>query len=367
MNALDLAMNSAAFWLQGLIAFQSLFFAVFLLSVRGPKRQANALLAAFLCTLAWQMLNNLLPPGSPFPNLNPALGLLFGPLQFLYTRALVHRKSQLKLRDLGHGVPFLIALVLLFAVRLDIATFALAIYLSLALYLWRALRLVGRYRGVLAEVHSTGGPMDLSWLLEWFALAFLILLADASHFWIDYGRIDPWRPFAELVLFGLLLVMVLRFVVLGLRHPRLFVGIGEEDLTVAREAADACRKRQPADGELQRRGCALEAFLDAERPELDPGLTLAALARRYGQSPRRVSRTVNAAFGMSFSEWINRRRVEEARRLLSAQPERTVLDILQAAGFASKSTFNDAFKRYAGETPTQFRKRQSAARRTAET
>ncbi|WP_434668377.1 helix-turn-helix domain-containing protein [Aeromonas sp. NJAU223] len=64
---------------------------------------------------------------------------------------------------------------------------------------------------------------------------------------------------------------------------------------------------------------------------------------------------MNACSGGHFYDWINRYRVEEAKRLLQGSEE-TVASICYQAGFNSKSTFNTAFRRHTGLTPSAFRR-----------
>ncbi|MCE9574583.1 MAG: AraC family transcriptional regulator [Deltaproteobacteria bacterium] len=85
----------------------------------------------------------------------------------------------------------------------------------------------------------------------------------------------------------------------------------------------------------------------------EPELSLADLARRLGTNTRYLSRAFNEGLGVSFSELINRQRVEEAKRRLGGEGE--ILAIALEVGFASKASFNRAFKAYAGCTPSEFR------------
>ncbi|MES3033399.1 MAG: helix-turn-helix domain-containing protein [Gemmatimonadota bacterium] len=89
----------------------------------------------------------------------------------------------------------------------------------------------------------------------------------------------------------------------------------------------------------------------------DPALTLARLAALLDTSTRSVSRTLNEGSGESFNDFINRIRVEEAAAILSTPGAPDVLRVAFDVGFASKASFNRAFQRHLGTTPTQLRAR----------
>ena len=63
---------------------------------------------------------------------------------------------------------------------------------------------------------------------------------------------------------------------------------------------------------------------------------------------------------IDFSNFINRYRVDEAKKLLGEDPDRTVLTICYHVGFGSKTSFNVTFKEYTGMTPTRYRDLHSA-------
>jgi AraC-like DNA-binding protein len=103
----------------------------------------------------------------------------------------------------------------------------------------------------------------------------------------------------------------------------------------------------------------LREVLDTERPYLDPDLRAEALAARIGASTRELSEVLRLEFGTGFFAFVNALRVEEARRQLAdpANDDRTVLDVLYASGFNSKSAFHRAFRETVGETPSAYRRR----------
>ncbi|MFM4824058.1 helix-turn-helix domain-containing protein [Aeromonas bivalvium] len=92
----------------------------------------------------------------------------------------------------------------------------------------------------------------------------------------------------------------------------------------------------------------------------DPALSLGKLAQLCGLSTHQASSAINGCSGGNFYDWLNRHRVEEAKRLLQESDE-TVASVCYQAGFNSKSTFNTAFRRHTGQTPSEFRRRPGVA------
>jgi ligand-binding sensor domain-containing protein/AraC-like DNA-binding protein len=100
-------------------------------------------------------------------------------------------------------------------------------------------------------------------------------------------------------------------------------------------------------------------LMDEERLFLDPDLTLNKLSLRLRVHYNHLSRIINERFGLSYNDFINKYRIEEARRKLTSPEEKesTVLDIAYNTGFYSKSVFNAAFKKFTGMTPTEYRQK----------
>jgi len=71
-----------------------------------------------------------------------------------------------------------------------------------------------------------------------------------------------------------------------------------------------------------------------------------------------LSYLLNDSFGVNFFNFVNRYRVDEAKRLmLSGQNKHlNLLGIAYSAGFNSKTTFNIAFKKQTGLSPSEFMK-----------
>ena len=98
--------------------------------------------------------------------------------------------------------------------------------------------------------------------------------------------------------------------------------------------------------------------MEKEQLFLDSHLSLPELATRLGCSINHLSQAINEGHGVSFFDFINRYRVQEATNIL-VQDERaspSILDVALAVGFNSTSTFYAAFKKSTGLTPAQYRR-----------
>ena len=95
-----------------------------------------------------------------------------------------------------------------------------------------------------------------------------------------------------------------------------------------------------------------------EHPYRDPDLTLPNLAERLDTTPHKLSEVLNTELGQTFYDFINKYRVDDVRRRLAESRSKNlnVLTVAMDAGFASKSTFNQVFKKQTGQTPSTYRK-----------
>ena len=100
--------------------------------------------------------------------------------------------------------------------------------------------------------------------------------------------------------------------------------------------------------------------MNAEELYREPRLGLAHLARKVGYSSREISEAINGVMLMSFSDFINRFRVEDVKaKMVVPNQKLSILGLAYEAGFNSKSSFNAVFKRFEGCSPTSYLKRMS--------
>lgn len=97
--------------------------------------------------------------------------------------------------------------------------------------------------------------------------------------------------------------------------------------------------------------------LAKEKLFLEAELNLQNLADRLNLPSYQVSQAINETLGKNFYDVVNGYRVEEAKRLLADPKNRnyTVLSVGFEAGFNSKTTFNTVFKKFTGQTPSDFK------------
>ena len=102
----------------------------------------------------------------------------------------------------------------------------------------------------------------------------------------------------------------------------------------------------------------LKQLMDVEHAYRDDGLSLAGLAQAVELTPHQLSELINTQLGVGFSRWVREYRVAEARQMLLAEPEASVLSIGLSVGFTSQSNFYSAFREIVGEVPGRYRRQQ---------
>ncbi|HIG68277.1 MAG TPA: AraC family transcriptional regulator [Porticoccaceae bacterium] len=102
----------------------------------------------------------------------------------------------------------------------------------------------------------------------------------------------------------------------------------------------------------------LVELMDKQKIYLDPDITLPKLAVMVDCSVNHLSQAVNSGFDMSFFDFVNSYRIQEAKSILLSRHvmAQSILDVSLAVGFNSNSAFYAAFKKTTGQTPAQFRR-----------
>lgn len=102
----------------------------------------------------------------------------------------------------------------------------------------------------------------------------------------------------------------------------------------------------------------LTQIMEREKPYQDPDFRLNDLAQKTKSSVHHVSQVINEHQGLSFSDFVNQYRIEEAKKMLVSEKMNylTIQAISFEVGFNSKTAFYNAFKKFTGQTPSAYRK-----------
>jgi AraC-like DNA-binding protein len=223
-----------------------------------------------------------------------------------------------------------------------------------------------RHRRRIEDSYSNTARVNLIWLLWLAAAAGSIWLLATT---LRVANVGTGLRDEHISLAMALLVYAIGY--LGLRQPEVFRYETAEFRIPARDGTQTVLQHAVAvesgvpryersglgDREATRLKEALLALMDADHPWKDSELTLADLATRLDTTPHKLSEVLNAEIGQTFYDFVNGYRVREVQRRIKAGEARTLkmLALALDAGFASKSTFNQAFKKHTSQTPSDFR------------
>jgi AraC-like DNA-binding protein len=362
-----------------LILFLLGMLGLFLITHPRGNRRSNTLLGALL--LAWMLvladslgiLTGWTAGHSRLAFWGNQLFWLIGPFLFLYTRSVLDPQFRLRPRHLWHVLPLLLMLLptqlawqtLPEEIRVEalqnafsmrdgwLGLLLMAPYVQFGVYLLASFRELKRYRGQLANNYSREDQVQLPWLqfFLWGILVVVMLgvLQNLIRFLTSsalfYELSILAGGIALLTFFGL-------FIFKALRQPEIFSGLPA--LTSPPPEQQLNDQEKQALTILADR---LQTYTQTQQPYLKPDLSLKELAAQLSVSPRELSQAINRILGQNFFDFVNQHRIELAQRKIaeSNDPKVTVLEIMYEVGFQSKSSFNTAFKKFTGMTPTQWK------------
>ena len=368
-------------------AVQGVFLAVALLAQRG-NQTANRLLAVLMAAFTIYLAASVYYASGLFRRFPHFFGVsyqtpwVFGPLVYLYTRAASDRAWRFQRRHLIHFVPVAVRTLVATPYYLMSGAEKIALYdrwqlgalptliavidplkfVSGISYSAATLLFLRRHRHRVRNSYSNIERVNLTWLLRLAAAAAAIWVLATS---LKLGAVGQRVRDGHVSL--AIAVVVYGIGYRGLRQTEIVAyETAEEDdrpTSAAVTVPSPSTRRQERSAALSPREAErlerdLLGLMATECPWKDPELTLADLAGRLESSPHKVSELLNVRLGQTFYDFVNGYRVEEVQRRIASGENRTrtMLTLALDAGFASKSTFNQAFKTRTGQTPSAYKR-----------
>ncbi|MEM7655331.1 MAG: AraC family transcriptional regulator [Bacteroidota bacterium] len=240
---------------------------------------------------------------------------------------------------------------------LDFASEGVGLLASL-FFLSAALFRVRSYQTFLFTHYSNTTRKNLVWLQTfiWLVLGVLLIWLISSGQYL-MNQMNAYEFTSKIMLLGLvgLLFWIGYFVILQYQWFEL-VPLPEEAVAKAPEENKLSAKTETYFEEV------LELMENKKLFE-DPDLTLDRLSERLQISSGYLSQIISEKAEKNFFEFVNHYRIEAVKHKLldPAFGHYTILGIAQESGFQSKSTFNAVFKKIAGMTPSEFKRKSRTA------
>ena len=309
-----------------------------------------------------------------FYNISYDFPILYGPLVYLFARQMTG--SKWKAIHLLHFLPFLVLTMtyvrpLHFSLPTAIPSVNVTVQLvSISIYHWLAYATWKKYAVSIKKNFTNVENLQLNWLRR-FIFASVILCSIIA---ITICMMYLWYPKLQMIRMGFLSLTAFIYWVSyqALTQPGTFSVVhvnitGLKEPTIVTELTPMLQISRPApkyrnsslpESEAARIIKLLDECMLHEKPQLDPELTIDKMAKRLLTNRHHLSQVLNDKIGLSFYDYINSYRVNEAKKYLG-DPSRAnykIASIAYDAGFNSLSAFNDVFKKMTGQTPSQFRK-----------
>jgi len=258
-------------------------------------------------------------------------------------------------------------------------------FLSL-FYLIRSYRVLLKHRSNLKLISANLSEVDLGWLVQFLFILLLTIIIWINDALFELPFLTEATPFVYTgCIFFLAYFSIKQRAIFAFREQDmkeiLYVldqsnhesdAIGTEataelqthpTFAAADEQGQVTEKEQRVikrltAEQLERLSARLISLMETDRLFLDNDLNLPMVAERLGIGIHETSFLINQTTNSNFYNFINKYRVNEAKKLLgSAKMEQlNMLGIAFASGFNSKTTFNTTFKKMVGVSPSEYLK-----------
>jgi AraC-like DNA-binding protein len=354
-----------------------LLLAVFLLTVESRIKPANRLFAIFLCLVAFDMCGLFMYDWliqQPYVDmLRRSSAYLQMPLVYFYIKRVCFKNVDIEFAIFKHILLFIaywLALLSQF-VWLSKAqqvqflqntheplfvVFSAMGELQYFFYIYLMFRALSTYKQNYQASFSSYETTAYKWLFQLTCISLcahlIALFKDVAVYFAPSHYVLTAHFIVSLTVLSVICWLVLK----ALYHPSITRGVSTE-ATLSEKKKPKTTSTQSLNQETQKKIDVLEHYMQTNEPYLDPDLSIETLANSINENAKELSGLINQHIGKNFFSYVNAYRIEKAKLLLSepTQKKRSVLVVLYEVGFNSKSSFNTAFKKHTGQTPSSYR------------
>ena len=223
-------------------------------------------------------------------------------------------------------------------------------------YIILSLLMIRKHNKHIQHFSSNIVEINLAWL-EYIVLAALFLVIGISIFNLLFFE-APLNFFMN----GFVYLVVLFTAYHSLKQKEIFPNDDEERSEALLVAAESepliAQNKIIPDEKLIEYKAQLYELIIKEELFLDTELSLGKLAKKLNLSSHQLSYIINNGFNQNFYGLINKFRVGKAKKLLASREldKYSIIGIAFESGFNSKTSFNTTFKKFTGQTPSEYKK-----------
>ena len=277
-------------------------------------------------------------PDDPLFNASVTLGNLLAFMLFIYPTHVLRPGWLNWYRAMLLLLPMVVLGVVDYFVPVNMLPVIMIYPVVIFLMLCRHIR---KYRQWCEDNFSSLDNIDVQWIVRYLTM---LAIVGLSFYFIVFWYV-PNRMFTQQWMFLLIFTYTTERL---LYRPDPWKMVRS---TAVEEEKEEVKEVNPANNAYR---ATLEAWLEKEKPYLNPDFQLADLRQVLPLNRTYMSQFINAEYGCSFYQWVSRLRIEEAKRMKLEHPEMATQEIAEYCGFSSRTVFYRTFSRETGMTPSEW-------------
>jgi len=302
---------------------------------------------------------------------------LLGPLLLLYIKSTFRNTDGLIKDNLVHfiptalltisiGIPLVISLFFTsfhpeWLFYLEENQFGVVIFRNLYFlyYVKLSLDLLNKYKTAIKSNYSDLSNNDIHWIQKLLYGCAIFIVIDIITRFLDFWDIDFFFDIGYLTMFSIIFVTAY-LGYYGVNQSKILL----PDFLIPMNTTPPKRINSLSnytETEIKTLITKLETVVLEKKSYLDENLNLNTLSKQSEITDKKLSTLLNNHMNTTFYDYINSFRVEAVKQALLSNEYNTytLLGIALESGFNSKASFNRAFKKEMGCSPSQFRKENS--------